>query len=112
MKVYLSGPMTGLPEFNFPAFHAGAAELRAAGYEVANPAEEDLNDGFNPSIDDPADLDLRAALERDIEAVLACDALVLLPGWMDSPGTAVEVLTARAMGIPVLTLDEALALAA
>ena len=29
--VYISGPMTGLPEFNYPAFFAKAAELRAEG---------------------------------------------------------------------------------
>ena len=37
--VYLSGPMTGLPDFNRPAFHAAAAALRAQGYVVINPAE-------------------------------------------------------------------------
>ena len=40
--VYLSGPMTGLPDFNRPAFHAAAAALRAQGYVVINPAEVDL----------------------------------------------------------------------
>ena len=38
-KIYIAGPMTGLPELNFPAFHAEAARLRAFGYEVINPAE-------------------------------------------------------------------------
>ena len=38
-RLYLAGPMTGLPELNFPAFHAEAARLRALGYEVVNPAE-------------------------------------------------------------------------
>ena len=39
MRVYISGPMSGLPELNFPAFHAAAASLRAKGLDVVNPAE-------------------------------------------------------------------------
>lgn len=38
MKVYISGPMTGLPEFNYPAFFAAAEALEARGYETINPA--------------------------------------------------------------------------
>jgi hypothetical protein len=38
-RLYLAGPMTDLPELNFPAFHAEAARLRALGYTVINPAE-------------------------------------------------------------------------
>ncbi len=31
-RIYLSGLMSGLPELNFPAFHAEAARLRALGF--------------------------------------------------------------------------------
>jgi hypothetical protein len=37
--IYLSGPMTGLPDYNHPAFRAEAKRLRALGYTVVNPAE-------------------------------------------------------------------------
>ena len=38
-RIYLSGPMTGLPGLNFAAFHAMTTNLRAGGHTVTNPAE-------------------------------------------------------------------------
>lgn len=39
MRVYLSGPMSGIADNNFPAFHEHAAQLRAQGFYVVSPAE-------------------------------------------------------------------------
>ena len=41
VTVYIAGPMTGIPEFNYPLFNATAKALRATGVEVRNPAEND-----------------------------------------------------------------------
>ena len=38
MKTYIAGPMTGLPEFNRPAFNAAAKEIAASGHVPLNPA--------------------------------------------------------------------------
>lgn len=38
-RIYIAGPMSGLPEFNYPAFNRAAAVLRAQGHHVENPAE-------------------------------------------------------------------------
>ena len=35
-RIYIAGPMTGLPDFNYPAFNAAAARMRALGFEVEN----------------------------------------------------------------------------
>ena len=38
-SIYIAGPMTGIVDYNFQAFHAAAKDLRAKGYTVFNPAE-------------------------------------------------------------------------
>lgn len=62
-RVYLSGPMTGLPDLNFPAFHAAAAQLRAQGLEVVNPAEINVD----------ASKGWEECMRADIMALCGCD---------------------------------------
>ena len=101
-KLYVAGPMRGYPDFNFPAFHAAAAALRAKGHIVFNPAEHDEESGFNPLEQPLSELDLEGAFRWDIAAVLQVNAVVVLPNWEDSEGTMLEVSTARHIGTPVL----------
>jgi hypothetical protein len=84
--VYISGPMAGHPGLNRPAFNALAAELRAAGHIVLNPAE--LPDGLRYA----AYMDIAMAMVR------AADVLVMLEGWEKSKGAAVEANYANALG--------------
>lgn len=89
MKLYVAGPMTGLPELNFPAFHAMAAKLRAAGHEVVNPAE------VNP---DPT-AKWTDCMFADLKELSTCDGIVMLPGWENSPGAQIERLWAIRTGM-------------
>lgn len=47
-RVYLAGPMTGIADYNFPAFNAAAARLRAVGFDVVNPADHGVVEGAEP----------------------------------------------------------------
>lgn len=103
--LYLAGPMTGYPEFNFPAFDEAAAELRAVGYEVINPAEVDRALGFDPrSEDEYTDENYHAAMRRDIPLVMKADGVALLPGWRASRGANLEHDVARAIGNQAMTV--------
>ena len=88
-RIYIAGPMTGLPDLNFPAFHAEAARLRALGYEVSNPAE------INP---DPT-AGWEACMRADIAELVKCDGVALLPGWERSRGASLEAHIAHSLGM-------------
>jgi hypothetical protein len=118
MKIYVAGPMRGIAEFNFPAFHNAAAFLRGKGHEVFNPAERDIiatgvdisrgNDtGDNTLAEVKHGFNLREALKDDLEFIcLQADAVVMLPGWEKSLGAQAEVATARALGLRIMPFAE------
>lgn len=96
-RVYLSGPMTGIPEYNYPLFESSAAWLRETGYEVVSPHEVNPLDGVVRSWD--------WYMRRDIPGLVTCDAVVVLPGWEASKGAALEVHIARTLGMPVWAIE-------
>ncbi len=95
-RIYISGPMTGQPDLNFPAFHAAAERFRKAGWDVANPAEN-----FGGRTDLPREAYLRA----DVTMLAGCDAIALLPGWQESHGATLEYLLAGELGLEVFGAD-------
>lgn len=92
MKLYLAGPMSGLPDFNYPLFNRYAALLRERGHVVFNPAE--AHDG-------EVGLPLEKYFETDLPEVCRADALAVLPGWEESNGATLEIDLARHLGKPV-----------
>lgn len=98
MRVYISGPMTGLPELNFPAFNAAAAALREAGFEVVNPAE------INPD----GRKTWAQCMRADIRELCTCDALALLQGWEGSQGAHLELQLAHRLGMTIAPVEKLL----
>lgn len=92
--LYLSGPMTGLPEFNFPAFNAAAKHLRMLGMTIINPAEMD---------DGNTSLPWGYYIRRDIKKLMECDGVVVLEGWQKSKGCNVELTIARMLDMKILS---------
>lgn len=102
MKLYLSGPMTGKPDHNKPAFDAAAADLRGRGYEVVSPVELDHNSGVELGSPDGytvSDDDYAKYLERDFEALADCDGVVFIKGWETSGGAGREGRYAIQLGL-------------
>jgi nucleoside 2-deoxyribosyltransferase len=111
LRVYVAGPMAGLPEHNFPAFHAEAARLRALGYEVLSPAEKAGEQAAVAA--STHGLAFRETqtykdfLRADLRMVLDCDAISLLPGWENSRGASLELTVAEAIGLEIWDSVEA-----
>jgi len=99
---YIAGPMTGIPQFNFPRFHEVATKLRAQGYNIVSPAElensvtleaalssESGDHGFDDLVGEKSYNDF---LGRDliICALSTCVGAIFLEGWQHSRGARGE----------------------
>lgn len=103
-SIYIAGPMTGYPEFNFPAFFAADRALREQGWNVFNPAAKDLEaDVHNMEAFKTGDakesvkegFDYRAAFQWDCEKVIAGNGIYMLKGWEKSTGARAEWAVAQ-----------------
>lgn len=97
LHVYVAGPMTGIPDFNFQAFNAEAAKLREVGFQVENPAEHGIWEGA----------EWQDYLRYDLTRLALCDQIHLLPGWSKSKGARLELHIAKALGMLVSYADGA-----
>jgi hypothetical protein len=119
MKVYLSGPMRGIKDFNFPAFDAAASFLRSRGHEVFNPAEKDRDHdpkgiswksktGDIKAAEATGVFDRRVAIRQDLDYIIDhADAIALLPGWDQSKGANAELWLARFLDLEEWHLNPA-----
>lgn len=99
MRLYLSGPMTGIEEFNYPAFHAAKATLTDAGHDVVSPADLPITDGWE-WVD---------YILVDIGSVFTVEGVATLDGWEASKGARIECRIAAERGVPIRPLAEWLA---
>ena len=93
-KIYIAGPVTGIPERNSRVFGSVSDALTSAGYKVVNPLRLV-----------PPDMDSAKAMRRLVPELCACDGVCLLDGWEASKGACGEVTVARACGMSVGDLD-------
>ena len=110
--VYLAGPMTGIPHFNFPLFHKAAEDLRLRGFIVTSPAELDSPESkaaAEASPDGDASHYAKGEswgdlLARDVKLIAdgGIEAIVVLPGWPQSKGARLETFVGRLCKLPIL----------
>lgn len=93
--LYLSGPMSGHDQLNFPAFNAAARRLRCLGFPVINPADFGADEAYTWA----------QCIARDCFCLSFARVIVLLPGWEASKGSNAELDHALNLNIPAVTLE-------
>ncbi|MGD9126060.1 MAG: DUF4406 domain-containing protein [Planctomycetia bacterium] len=90
--IYISGPMTGMPNHNFEWFHDAEEQFTRHGWKVINPAN---NFGGR------SDLPREDYMRTDFVAIAKADAIAMLPGWQKSRGATAEYLVAIECGLEI-----------
>lgn len=96
LTIYVSGPMSGKLQHNFPAFNQATEHLRNLGHTVINPAEINTEPG-TPWSD---------CMRNDIREMMVCDTVAVLPGWQESKGASLEVYIGKALGMNILPIED------
>lgn len=86
MKIYVAGPITGIPDYK-ERFAAAEQQLKEKGHTVMNPAI--LPEGFEH----------HEYMQICLPMVEVCDAMILLPGWTESKGARAEFVHATGQGM-------------
>lgn len=92
--VYLSGPMTGLPDYNRAAFNLRAEAFRAAGYSVKNPADISVTHGTDKSYE--------FYFKRALRMMLDADVVYVFGDTTQSRGVEMELQVAKMAGMQVV----------
>jgi hypothetical protein len=96
LRIYVAGPMTGLPDYNLDAFATAATRLRERGHNAQNPGRRGVINGYT----------WQDYMRDGLSLLLTCEAVALLDGWEDSRGATLEAHVARALTMPVKPIAE------
>lgn len=99
MKIYLSGPITGVPDFK-EKFEAAKAEIE----------EKAWGWGYDLEIINPAAIELQAGASHEdymkvcMQELAKCDTIYMLNGWQNSRGACREY--GYALGAKMMILHQ------
>ncbi|RKE02332.1 DUF4406 domain-containing protein [Marinifilum flexuosum] len=94
-KCYLSGPVSNQPTGKVRAQFMAAQILVKDAFQAVNPTEN-----VKP------DEDWGKAMIKCLNDLLDCQAILMLPGWQESPGARIERDFAERIGMRILTIED------
>ena len=90
--IYISGKISGLPISEvISKFQRSCAKVKRFGLEPKNPLDNGL----------PWDAAWEDQMSKDISILLRCDAIYLLPDYLESDGAKIELAVAKQCQMPV-----------
>lgn len=90
--IYISGKISGLPISEvISKFQRACAKVKRFGLEPKNPLDNGL----------PWDAAWEDQMGKDISILLRCDAIYLLPDYLESDGAKIELAVAKQCQMPV-----------
>jgi hypothetical protein len=97
--IYISGPVTGLPEWNVHAFTAAETMLTELSINCVNPHK--IVDWTSLPKNATPPEEWAFAMKQDLKGLMGCNAVIMLPDWGKSVGATWEFLNAKTLGMPV-----------
>ena len=95
LKVYIAGPITGVPDYK-DNFRRAAELLELKYFEPVDPTEEGEVEGYA----------YRDYIDRGLRKLLRSDAIALLPGWQTSKGAVLEQYYASICGLRIFYISD------
>jgi hypothetical protein len=100
MKFYLSGPMSGIENYNRPAFFELETVIKSVSKKI-DPEHNHLV--FNPArIPDADNKKYRQLMRECLWGLTYCSHFVQLPGWEHSSGALIEYTVAVILEMPII----------
>lgn len=99
---YLSGPMTGIPDYNYPAFDLATKILRESGIKIESPHELERPHAWDEM--EPEAL-WTHMMNLCFEQIDRCYGVIMLPGWPQSRGAKRELQICLERNMPVYFFD-------
>ncbi len=103
--IYISGPITGMPDGNKDAFLAMEGTLKVLGYtEIINPRNLDTPQAFK---DGEMEVDVLwpIMMKQSVRDMMECNTIIFLDGWEQSRGARIEYELAKEVKMKCIEVD-------